>query len=91
MAIIHKGKYKRIGRIEADFQGVGFVNIILEVYNSAEDREKTKNGIEYLVKSIEGISLDNKAFNTDKTKDMRDVMYVKIKETEEYKDAEDAK
>ena len=44
MAIIHKGKYKRIGRIEVDFQGAGFINIILEVYNSADDRDKTKNG-----------------------------------------------
>ena len=75
---------------EVDFQGAGFINIILEVYNSAEDREKTKNGIEYLVKNIEGISLDNKAFNTEKTKDIREKIYTELKNTEELKDAKDA-
>lgn len=90
MAIIHKGKYKRIGRIEVDFQGAGFINIILEVYDSEEDREKTKTGIEYKVKGWEGVSLDSTAFNTDKTKDIRDKIYIKIKEKDEFQGAIDA-
>lgn len=90
MAIIHNGKYKRINRFEVDFNGAGFINVFMEVYDSEEDREKTKTGIEYKVKGWEGVSLDSTAFNTDKTKDIRDKIYIKIKEKDEYQNAEDA-
>ena len=90
MAIIHNNKYKRVARFEADFNGAGFMNVFMEIYDNEEDREKTKQGIEYKVKGWETVSLDNSGFNTDKTKDIRDNIYAKIKEKEEYQNAEDA-
>lgn len=89
MAIIHNNKYKRVARFEADFNGAGFINVFFEVYDSKEDREKTKTGEEYKVKGFEGVSLDSSVFNTDKTKDIRDNIYTKIKEKEEYAGAID--
>jgi len=90
MAILHDGKYKRIGYFEASFTGAGFINVMLEVYNSKEDRDKTKQGIEYLVKYFEGVSLDSTAFDVTEAKDIREAIYKKIKEKDEYKDAQDA-
>jgi len=92
MAILHDGKYKRIGYFEASFTGAGFINVMLEVYNSKEDRDKTKQGIEYLVKYFEGVSLDSTAFDVfdvTEAKDIREAIYKKIKEKDEYKDAKD--
>ena len=89
MAMKHNGKYKNIARIEYNFMQAGFVNVMLAVYDTEEDRAKTKTGEEHKVKTWENVSLGAEGFNTEKTKDIRDNLYKKIKQLDEYKGAED--
>ena len=89
MAIKHNGKYKNIAGIEFNFMQAGFVNVMLAVYDNEEDRQKTKTGEEHKVKTWENVALGAEGFNTEKTKDIRENLYKKIKELPEYKDAKD--
>lgn len=83
MALLKDGIYYRIARVDYNFtSNILFANVYMERYNSIEDREKTKQGIEYLAKDDEIIYCPIEAIRVD--------IYAWLKEhIEKFKDAED--
>lgn len=85
MAIIHNEKYKRIAKVETvATSNVPFANVMLEIYDNAEDREKTKTGEEFLVKGWDYVFLDSDFLELTDETNFFEKLYNKIKQKEEF-------